>query len=70
MWTLARVAEVIERVAGVRYGTTQTWVILRERLGVERAAPGLRHRFSWTRMSMSGCSATGRTARRPRWCSR
>ncbi|WP_083751589.1 helix-turn-helix domain-containing protein [Saccharothrix sp. ALI-22-I] len=31
LWTLARVAEVIERVTGVRYSTTQTWTILRER---------------------------------------
>jgi transposase len=40
MWTLARVAEVIERVTGVRHGTTQTWAILRERLGwsVQRPA--------------------------------
>ncbi len=36
MWTLARVAEVIEKVTGVRYSTTQTWTILRERLGWSR----------------------------------
>src|SRR4051794_15902282 len=30
MWTLARVAEVIERVTGVRYAPTQTWTILRQ----------------------------------------
>ncbi|MFF5231370.1 helix-turn-helix domain-containing protein [Dactylosporangium sp. NPDC000521] len=29
MWTLARVADVIERVTGVRYSPTQTWQILR-----------------------------------------
>ena len=33
LWTLARVSDVIERVTGVRYGPTQTWTILRERLG-------------------------------------
>jgi len=40
MWTLARVAEVIERVSGVRLGTTATWSLLRERLGwsVQRPA--------------------------------
>lgn len=39
MWTLARVAEVIERVSGVRYSQTQTWTILRERLGWSRQRP-------------------------------
>jgi transposase len=36
MWTLARVAEVIERVSGVRYSQTQTWAILREPMGWSR----------------------------------
>lgn len=45
IWTLARVAEVIERVTGVRHGTTQTWAILRDRLGWRAATPGPpRHR--------------------------
>jgi transposase len=46
MWTLARVAEVIERVTGVRLGTTQTWAVLRERLGwsVQRPARRARER--------------------------
>ena len=116
MWTLARVAEVIEQVTGVRYGQTQTWTILRKRLGWSRQRPArraverddeaiatwvkrgvaadkksarrrgawivfqdesgfsllppvratwaptgqtpvLRHRFSWTRLSMSGALA-------------
>jgi transposase len=39
MWTLARVAEVIERVTGVRYSQTQTWTILRDRLGWSRQRP-------------------------------
>lgn len=39
MWTLARVAEVIERVTGVRYCQAQTWTILRERLGWSRQRP-------------------------------
>ncbi|QUH05834.1 winged helix-turn-helix domain-containing protein [Saccharopolyspora erythraea] len=39
MWTLARVAEVIERLTGVRYSLTQTWTILRERLGWSRQRP-------------------------------
>ncbi len=42
MWTLARVAEVIETVTGVRYGQTQTWTILRERLGWSRQRPARR----------------------------
>jgi transposase len=42
MWTLSRVAEVIERVTGVRYSQTQTWVVLRERLGWSRQRPARR----------------------------
>jgi transposase len=42
MWTLARVAEVIERVTGVRYSPAQTWVVLRERLGWTRQRPARR----------------------------
>jgi transposase len=40
LWTLARVSEVIERVTGVRYSQTQTWTLLRRRLGwsVQRPA--------------------------------
>ncbi|MEV5535212.1 winged helix-turn-helix domain-containing protein [Saccharopolyspora shandongensis] len=42
MWTLTRVAEVIERITGVRYSVTQTWTILRERLGWSRQRPARR----------------------------
>ena len=42
MWTLARVAEVIEKVTGVRHSQTQTWTILRERLGWSRQRPARR----------------------------
>jgi transposase len=42
MWTLARVAEVIEKVTGVRYSVTQTWTILREKLGWTRQRPARR----------------------------
>ena len=42
MWTLARVAEVIERVTGARYSQTQTWVILRKRPGRTRQRPARR----------------------------
>lgn len=42
MWTLARVAEVIEQVSGVRYSQTQTWTVLRERLGWSRQRPARR----------------------------
>jgi transposase len=37
-----QVAEVIEKVTGVRYSTTQTWTILRERLGWSRQRPARR----------------------------
>jgi len=39
LWTLARVSEVIEKVTGVRYSQTQTWSILRDRLGWSRQRP-------------------------------
>jgi Transposase and inactivated derivatives len=42
MWTLARVADVIEAVTGVRYSQTQTWTILRERLRWSRQRPARR----------------------------
>lgn len=42
MWTLARVADVIEQVSGVRYSQTQTWTVLRERLGWSRQRPARR----------------------------
>jgi transposase len=42
MWTLARVAEVIQRVTGVRYTLSQTWLILRQRLGWTRQRPARR----------------------------
>ena len=41
MWTLARVAQVIERVAGVS-SPSQTWLILRQRLGWTRQRPARR----------------------------
>lgn len=42
MWTLARVADVIERLTGVRYTLSQTWLILRQRLGWTRQRPARR----------------------------
>jgi transposase len=39
LWTLARVAEVIEQATGVRYSQTQTWAVLRDRLGWSRQRP-------------------------------
>jgi transposase len=42
MWTLARVAQVIEKVTGVRYSPSQTWLILRQRLGWTRQRPARR----------------------------
>jgi transposase len=42
LWTLARAAEVIEAITGVRYSQTQTWEILRKRLGWTRQRPARR----------------------------
>lgn len=42
MWTLARVADVIETVTGVRHGQTQTWTLLRKRLGWSKQRPARR----------------------------
>ena len=42
VWTLGRVAIVIERLTGVHYGPTQTWTILRTRLGWSRQRPARR----------------------------
>jgi transposase len=42
LWTLARVAEVIEATTGVRYSQTQTWELLRKRLGWSRQRPARR----------------------------
>ena len=42
LWTLARVAQVIESTTGVRYGQTQTWETLRKRLGWTRQRPARR----------------------------
>ena len=39
LWTLARVADVIEAMTGVRYSQTQTWEILRKRMGWTRQRP-------------------------------
>lgn len=42
LWTLARVAEVVEATTGVRLGQTQTWELLRRRLGWTRQRPARR----------------------------
>ena len=42
LWTLARVAEVIGRATGIRYSRTQTWTVLRKRLGWTRQRPARR----------------------------
>jgi transposase len=42
LWTLARVAEVIERVTGVRFHRGHVWRILREQLGWTRQRPARR----------------------------
>jgi transposase len=42
LWTLGRVAEVIRARFGVCYSQTQTWEILRHRLGWTRQRPARR----------------------------
>lgn len=42
LWTLPRVAEVIERVTGVRYHPGHVWRILRQQLGWTRQRPARR----------------------------
>jgi transposase len=42
VWTLARVADVIDRLTGVRYSQTRTWELLRHRLGWTRQRPARR----------------------------
>lgn len=42
LWTLQRVAEVIERITGVRYHRGHVWRILREQLGWTRQRPARR----------------------------
>jgi transposase len=42
LWTLARVADVVEVTTGVRLGQTQTWELLRRRLGWSRQRPARR----------------------------
>ena len=42
LWTLSRVAEVIEATTGVAYSQTQTWTILRNRMGWTRQRPARR----------------------------
>lgn len=76
MWTLARVADVIERVTGVRYGLTQTWTILRQRLGWTRQRPARRAverddaaieawvRQEWPRIKRGPADATAGSASR------
>ena len=42
VWTLARVAEVVERVGGVRYSRSGTWDLLTYRMGWSRQRPARR----------------------------
>ena len=76
MWTLARVAAVIETVTGIRYSQTQTWTILRQRLGWSRQRPARRAverddaaiatwvRTDWPRIKKArGAAARGSSSR-------
>jgi transposase len=42
MWTLARVAEVIEKTTGIAYHPGHVWKILRNKLGWSRQRPARR----------------------------
>jgi transposase len=42
LWTLARVAELIERVTGVRYHPGHVWYVLHDRLNWSRQRPARR----------------------------
>jgi transposase len=44
LWTLARLSDVIATTTGVRYSQTQTWEIMRKRLGWSRQRPARRAR--------------------------
>jgi transposase len=59
LWTLARVAGLVERLTGVRYGTTQTWEILAKRLGWSRQRPARRAPDATTRPSPTGSRTIG-----------
>ena len=59
LWTLARVATVIEAVTDVEYSTTQTWWILHERLGWSRQRP--------TRKALEGDDEAIAAWARDRW---
>ena len=59
LWTLKRVAEVIESAAGVRYGTSLTWEVLRWRLGWSRQWPPGAPSSATTRPKQTGPPSTG-----------
>jgi transposase len=42
LWTLSRVAEIIEKTTGVRFSYGHTWRVLREQLGWSRQRPARR----------------------------
>ena len=59
LWTLARVAEVIEATTGVRYSQTQTWEVLRKRLGWTRQRPPGGPWSATTKPSSPGSRSSG-----------
>lgn len=59
LWSLSRVAQVIEATTGVAYSQTQTWTILRHRLGWTRNAPHGVPSNATTWPSPAGSSPTG-----------
>lgn len=59
LWTLKRVAEVIESAAGVRYGTSLTWEVLRWLLGWSRQWPPGAPSSATTRPKQTGPPSTG-----------
>ncbi|WP_420854981.1 helix-turn-helix domain-containing protein [Rhodococcus pseudokoreensis] len=60
VWTLGRVAKVIDRLTGVTYGPTQTWTILRTRLGWSRQRPAGGPSNATRMPSSPGTRTTGR----------
>ena len=60
LWTLARVAQAIQRVTGVRYRPGRVWRLLRELGWTGSARPGGLSSNATRRRSPVGSSRTGR----------
>ena len=58
LWTLARVAEVIEKTTGVTYHPGHVWKVLR-RMGWSRQRPARRPQSETTKPSSDGSTTAG-----------